>query len=125
MSRSRNGFTLVEMLIAMIILSVGLLGLASTAALVTRMIGQGQRSAVAATFAASRMERLRPAACISSQRRAGADTLMRGGRWVAINSWSFADAGSQTYRVRVVTNSRTIKDHVRADTLEMAVPCQT
>ena len=38
---NESGFTIVEVIIAIIVLSVGLLGLVSTAALVTRMIGRG------------------------------------------------------------------------------------
>jgi len=123
MIRGREGFTLVEMMIAMIILSIGLLGLASTMALATRMIGRGQRSTVASTFAAQRLERSRMAACISSQRLGGSETLTRGGTWVAINTWAFTDAGNNTYRVRVVTTAKTIKNRVRTDTLETAVTC--
>ena len=85
--KTEAGFTIVEVIISIIVLTVGLLGLVTTAALVTRMITRGQRSAEAATFAARRMERLRPRACIPSQRTAGSDTLSRGGTWRAINSW--------------------------------------
>lgn len=123
MTRGRDGFTLIEMMIAMVILSIGLLGLASTMALATRMIGRGQRSTVASTFATQRMERSRMAACIPAQRSGGTETLNRGGTWVAINNWAFTDAGNSTYRVRVVTTSKTIKNRVRTDTLETAVTC--
>ncbi|HJQ65530.1 MAG TPA: prepilin-type N-terminal cleavage/methylation domain-containing protein [Gemmatimonadales bacterium] len=123
MIRGRDGFTLVEMMIAMIILSIGLLGLASTMAMSTRMIGRGQRSTAAAAFASQRLERSRMAACISSQRQPGSETMTRGGTWVAINTWAFSDAGNNTYRVRVVTTAKTIKNRVRTDTLETAVTC--
>jgi prepilin-type N-terminal cleavage/methylation domain-containing protein len=123
--KNQGGFTIIEVMIAVVVLTIGLLGLVTTAALVTRMIARGQRSAVAATFAARRMERLRPAACIATQRVAGADTLYRGSTWVAINNWTFTDAGSKTYRVRVVTTYKTTKNRTRADTLETAIPCQT
>jgi hypothetical protein len=49
--------------------------------------------------------------------------MMRGGTWVAVNNWVFADAGNNTYRVRVVTTSKTIKNKFRTDTLETAVTC--
>lgn len=123
--KGQRGFTLIEVLIAVVVLTVGLLGLVTTAALVTRMIGRGQRSAVAATFAARRMERLRPAACIDAQRLDGADTLYRGPSWVAINKWQFSDAGSDTYRLRLVTTYKTAQNRTRADTVETAIPCRT
>jgi len=48
--KQQQGFTLVEVIIAILVLTVGLLGLVTSAALVTRMIGRGQRSAVQAAI---------------------------------------------------------------------------
>ena len=120
---NERGFTIVEIIIAIMVLTVGLLGLVSTAALVTRMIGRGQRSAVASTFAAQRMERLRAGACIPAQRVDGADTLMRGSEWLAINNWRFVNQGNEYYRVRILTTYKTVQNHVRTDTLEVGIPC--
>ncbi|HEV8400424.1 MAG TPA: prepilin-type N-terminal cleavage/methylation domain-containing protein [Gemmatimonadales bacterium] len=119
----QRGFTIVEIIIAIVVLTVGLLGLVSTAALVTRMIARGQRSSVAATFASQRMELLRPSACIDGQRTNGTDTLYRGSAWVAINNWTWVDQGNQYYRARIVTTYKTVKNSVRTDTLEVGVPC--
>ena len=123
--KNERGFTIIEIIIAIIVLTVGLLGLVTTAALVTRMIARGQRSAMAATFAAQRMERLRPAACIDVQRVGGADTLYRGSTWVAFSNWVFVDEGNSYYRVRVVTTYKTDQNRVRVDTLEAGIPCLT
>src|SRR5207248_1632771 len=57
--KREQGFTLVEVIIAILVLTVGLLGLVTSAALVTRMIGRGQHSAVAAQYAQRRIEMLR------------------------------------------------------------------
>lgn len=59
-----RGFTIVEVIIAVIVLSVGLLGLVSTAALTTRMISQGQRYSEAAALANQRFEILRATPCL-------------------------------------------------------------
>ncbi|OLC03185.1 MAG: hypothetical protein AUH78_22920 [Gemmatimonadetes bacterium 13_1_40CM_4_69_8] len=123
--KNERGFTIIEIIIAIIVLTVGLLGLVTTAALVTRMIARGQRSAMAATFAAQRMERLRPAACIDAQRVGGTDTLYRGSTWVAFSNWVFVDEGNSYYRVRVVTTYKTDQNRVRVDTLEAGIPCLT
>lgn len=120
---NERGFTIVEVIIAVIVLSVGLLGLVTTAALVTRMIARGQRSAVASTFASQRMERLRPAACIAAQRVNGSENLYRGSVNVASNTWTFTDAGSSTYRIRVITTYLTVKNRTHTDTLETSVSC--
>lgn len=58
MNRER-GFTIVEVLVAVLILTVGLLALASTAALVTRMVGQGDRYTEAANLAGRQFETFR------------------------------------------------------------------
>lgn len=121
--KSERGFTIIEIIIAIVVLTVGVLGMVTTAALVTRMIARGQRSADAAAFAARRLERLRPAACIDAQRVAGTDTLYRGSNWVAINRWTFTDAGNGNYRLKILTVTRTVKDQVRTDSTETTIPC--
>ncbi len=124
-TRTQSGFTIIEIIIAIMVLTVGLLALVTTAALVTRMIARGQRSAVASMYAAQRAERMRPAACIPAQRVDGTDTLYTGSNWVATNTWAFVDEGNLYYRVRVVTLYKTIKNQLRVDTLEMGVSCLT
>jgi len=123
--RKQSGFTIIEIIIAIMVLTVGLLALVTTAALVTRMIARGQRSAVASMFASQRAEQLRPAACIPAQRVNGSDTLWRGTNWVAYNTWTFVDEGNLYYRIRVATVYKTIKNQLRVDTLEMGVSCLT
>ncbi len=120
----RGGFTIIEIIIAILVLTVGLLGLVTTAAVVTRMIGRGQRSGAAAAFAARRLERLRPAACIAAQRVAGSDTLYRGAAWIAMNRWTYTDAGNDNYRVKIWTTSRTVQNRVRVDSTEATIPCK-
>src|SRR5256886_17516509 len=75
--KREQGFTLVEVIIAILVLTVGLLGLVTSAALVTRMIGRGQHSAVAAQYAQRRLEMLRVTGCKSQA--GGTEGLMRGG----------------------------------------------
>ena len=61
----RAGFTLVELLVAMMVFAVGMLGLAATAASVTRMMGGAKRQTIAATVAQSRLEKIRSSPCAS------------------------------------------------------------
>jgi len=121
--QNERGFTIIEIIIAIIVLTVGLLGLVTTGALVTRMLARGQRSATAAAFASRRLERMRIAGCIDAQRLPGQDTLYRGSTWVAINRWAFTDAGNQNYRLKIVTTYKTIKNRVRSDSTETTIPC--
>lgn len=123
--KTNKGFTIIEVIIAIVVLTVGLLGLVTTAALVTRMIARGQRSSTASAFAQRRLERLRPAACIAAQRVGGTDTLYRGSQWVAINRWAFTDVGNNNYQLKIHTLSKTIKNQVRTDSTETTIPCTT
>jgi prepilin-type N-terminal cleavage/methylation domain-containing protein len=61
--RSRSGVTMIEMMVALVIIGVGLLALAGSATLVTRLMGGGTRQALAATLAQSRLEQLRATSC--------------------------------------------------------------
>ena len=59
----RRGFTTVEIVVAIVVLSIGLLGLVSSAAMVTRMIGQGRRYSQTAALANQELEVLRAGGC--------------------------------------------------------------
>lgn len=120
-----GGFTIVEVIIAIVVLTVGLLGLVTTAALVTRMIGQGQRSAVASTFAGQRMERLRVTACDPALRADGSETLNRGGVAVATNSWTFTSvtAPTPTWKISLSVQYTTVRDRTRTEKMETIVLC--
>lgn len=121
--KSNKGFTIIEIIIAIIVLTVGVLGMVTTAALVTRMIARGQRSAEASAFAARRMERMRIAACIPAQRNNGSDTLYRGSQWVAINTWTYTDLANLNYRLKIRSTYRTVKNRVRSDSTETTITC--
>jgi prepilin-type N-terminal cleavage/methylation domain-containing protein len=123
--KNQRGFTIIEIIIAIIVLTVGILGMVTTAALVTRMIARGQRSAMATAFAARRLERARIAACDPAQRVNGSDTLYRGSTWVTLNNWTFTDAGNLNYRIKIVTTYKTYQNRVRRDSTETTIPCGT
>ena len=63
--RARAGFTIIELLVAMMIFSVGVLAMASTAARVINMLSSAQTRTVAASVAENRFERLRAVSCAS------------------------------------------------------------
>jgi type II secretory pathway pseudopilin PulG len=56
------GSSLVEILVALTILGIGLLGIAGASAMVSRMVGQGRASTVIMGYAHQRLELLRAAA---------------------------------------------------------------
>jgi prepilin-type N-terminal cleavage/methylation domain-containing protein len=119
--RSRRGFTVVEVIIAMMIMTVAVLALASTSGVVSKMLMRGHSAEMAAGFAARRMDQLRLTACNSQA--AGADTLFRGGSsWAAINSWNFTDGGNSTWRIRMATSYRS-GSTIGSDVTEASVSC--
>ena len=128
--KNKKGFTIIEIIIAIIVLTVGVLALVTTAALVTRMIARGQRSADASAFMARRVERLRAVAsgqltgaCVAPL--PGADTLYRGSNWVAFNTWTVTPIVGQTqnFRIKVVSTYKTVKNRVRRDSMETTFSC--
>jgi prepilin-type N-terminal cleavage/methylation domain-containing protein len=127
MIRSR-GFTIIEVLIAIVVLSVGLLGLVGTGALVTRMIARGQRSAVAANFAAQRLERLRNSGAPNSLgctvQTNGADTLFRGGSPAVINVWTWTWLGNQAWKISLQVTYTTSPGKTRTETLVEEISCK-
>lgn len=125
--RNEGGFTILEIMIAVVILMVGVLGLVMTAALTTRMMGRANRAQQAAAYASKRMEMMRTAACIVGQRNSGVDTLYRGSAMIAYNTWDYAamPGSADSYRLRVITRWETTKNQMKSDTLEQGVPCRT
>ncbi len=113
---SQRGFTIVEILVAMLVLAVGIVGLTTTAALVTRMIGQGERYSQASMMAAEQFEILRSQRCgsmASGTATRGAFTLS----WTVQNA-----AGGRARAVRVVVISPRTRG-TRTDTFATAVAC--
>jgi prepilin-type N-terminal cleavage/methylation domain-containing protein len=66
--QARAGFTIVEVLIAVMILSVGVVAMAGSSALVTRMIGRAKSDTRAAQLATQRIEMLRVIAASTNPR---------------------------------------------------------
>lgn len=87
----RAGFTLVELLVAMMVFAVGMLALVASAATVTRMMGGARRQTIAAAIAQSRIERLRASPC--STLTSGADTV-RG----VVSTWT-VQSGTRSVNV--------------------------
>jgi type IV pilus assembly protein PilV len=111
-----RGFTVVEVLIAVLILSVGLLGLVGTAAVTTRMIGQGHRYSEASALAAQRFEMLRSQPCPSMS---GGSTSE--GRFVV--TWTLQTVASgRAQAVTLVVESPTTRA-MRADSFATTIPC--
>jgi prepilin-type N-terminal cleavage/methylation domain-containing protein len=99
-NRTRSGFTLVEVLVAVTILSVGVVALAGTAGTVTRMVGRGKVDTRAAQLATLKLDSLRLRAYSTTPR---CTALANGGPDAIDNvslSWTVAATGTgRTLRV--------------------------
>ena len=61
--RLRSGFTLLEVIVAMMVLSVGVLGMTSTTLVVSRQLTSAERQTRVAAAVESRFDRLRATPC--------------------------------------------------------------
>lgn len=115
MKTREGGFTIIEILVSIIVLTVGVLALLGSQALVTRMIAQGDRDTQATQVAVSRMERLRQFSragatrCSSAQLAAGSNgpTYYPSGATASnatvTETWTVGPAGVAGTAKRLVT----------------------
>lgn len=85
-----RGFSLVEVIAAMVILTIGVLGLAASAAAVGRLTTEGARMSGAALAASSKFEALRAGGCTLM---AGGSDISPAGRYN--RSWTVTTTGNK------------------------------
>jgi type IV pilus modification protein PilV len=113
-----RGISIVEVLVAMMVMSVGLLGLASTAAMTTRMIGDSKRYTGASAVATQRAEILRSQSCATLTN--GSET--KGGYVV---TWTVTNPGlaNPARQVEVTVKATLGRGRVRTYTFPTTIPC--
>jgi prepilin-type N-terminal cleavage/methylation domain-containing protein len=117
MRPDERGISLIEILVALTILSVGLLGLVGASAMVSRMLGQGRWSTVTMAYAERRLELLRASAGDSTACAAlsGGTAPLPGGlteRWVV-------SPGVRSIAIEVIVAGRLS----RVDTVATVIQC--
>ena len=113
-SGSRRGYTLVEMLVAIMLFTIGLLAMAGTASLVTMALAGSRTRSVAAAVAESRFDRLRAQTCSA---HTSGTVVTRGVR----EDWSvrqLARADDVTVVVTIISNHRT-----QTQSFRTYIPC--
>lgn len=117
-----RGFTLVEVILAVMLLGMGVMALVGSSAMVTRMIGSGQQYSAVSQRARNRFEWLRqiaastPLACTAPG--FGSGSAVSGG---ITERWVVPAAGTER-RVVVSLTYRTALG-VRADTVSASLLC--
>lgn len=126
MKRLRTGFTIIEVLIAIIVLTIGVLALASSAGSTTRMMMSGQRKTRSISVATSTLDSLRQKAYSASPKCSGlvggSSSSSAYGTKIS-RTWTVAGAGS--FRDIVITTSYRLGPVLKGDTLVATIypPC--
>jgi prepilin-type N-terminal cleavage/methylation domain-containing protein len=116
------GFTLLEVLVALIVLTLGLLGLISQTASLVRALARARRAETITTAAAARMEQLRATGCIA---RVDSGEVVRQGSVIARLDWTWSAADDSSRRVLLVVTPRaTPQPALPPETLTMVLPCR-
>jgi type IV pilus modification protein PilV len=97
---SRRGFTLVELLVALMVFSVGALAMVATSGNVMTLITASKTRSLAASVAAARYERLRAQPCASHT----SDSTTTRGIAESLQVVKLAKADDVTVRVSFVAN---------------------
>lgn len=119
-----RGFTVVEVLVALIVFAVGILGLAAETAALTRALARTRRTAIVSAAATARLERLRNVAC--GVPADGTEPVLQHQTPLARLEWTWGQGLDSTVRVRLVTVPAGPQAHplVRPDTLTAVFPCR-
>ena len=97
---NRNGFTIVEIMIAVVILCVGLLGLASAGATVTRMLAKGNGNSLTANFTQKTLDSLRSLNwCSGTPTQTGSNSLKTGNQTLATSTIHVNAFGSNGWTI--------------------------
>ena len=105
----RAGFTIVELVVAVVVLSIGLLGLAGTSAVVLRQMKGAKEQLTASQVAASRIENLSGNTCPKLALVGSASTLGVGETWVVIPT----ENSTMLVQVAVTFSGRTNPEYFR------------
>jgi len=121
----RSAFTIAEAVVALVVLSVGVLALVGSGALTSRMLGNGRHATQAGQVAAARIERLRQIAfstvpaCTGDEWRSGS-----AGAPGLTESWQILDPVGPVRRVLIVVSSGH-SARASSDTVVTGVLCGT
>jgi prepilin-type N-terminal cleavage/methylation domain-containing protein len=124
--RSEQGFTIIEILMAVVVLSVGVMALVGSSALATRMIGRGNMSTRVTQVANARAELLRAYAaqtspgCTNGNVASGTATTPDG----ITETWTLQGAAGDFTRNVNLTFSYKVPGGTRSDAMVITLYCK-
>lgn len=118
--RPRRGMTLVELIVAMSILSVGLLGIVGVSAAIARSLGEARADNLAALVAQTRVEKIAGTRC-NSMAIAGQSGSVTSRN--ITEHWSITDGGNNTLLV-VDSVTWTTRRGQRRAVFRTLLPCR-
>jgi prepilin-type N-terminal cleavage/methylation domain-containing protein len=118
-----RGFTLVEVLVALVIFAVGVLSLTAETAALLRALARADRTARVSAAVATRLERLRLEACTGP--RDGVEPVRRGTAPLALVRWAWTTRPDSTRSVIVTAEpaGAAAARLVRPETLAAVMGC--
>jgi prepilin-type N-terminal cleavage/methylation domain-containing protein len=120
---SRAGLSLIELMVAIVILAVGVLALAAGSGAVTRTLYGARQATIATQLATLQLDQLRAEAGTTSPRCA-AVSLSSGGPVIRQNvTMIWTVTGTARREARVVFTYPTGRGASRTDTLATIIPC--
>ncbi len=118
-SRARRGVTLIELLIAMSILSVGLMAIAGVSGSITRSLGESRNETLAATAAMARFEKIAGSQCASLTLGTTTEVTSRNVK----ERYMITDEGNNTRRI-IDTVSWITRRGTRVAAFTTLLPCR-
>ena len=116
---NRRGVTLIELIVAMTILSVGLLAIVGSSAGIARGLGESRQDNLAAYAAESRFEKISGTACTSLTLGSVTEETIRG----VTERYIITDAGNNTRSIIDSVSWKTRKGR-RNQAFQTLIPCR-
>lgn len=115
---ARRGMTLIELMVAMVILGVGMLGMAGLSLTVTRQFGTGARQADAALVVQSRIDSISTVSCqtLAPSGPVSGTTVTRG----ITEKWTITDGND----IKTIVDTVTFKGRTKPLVYQSIIPCR-
>ena len=117
---ARRGFTLVELVVAIILLSIGILGLASTAGYVTRQMAGSSVQTIAASVAQNRVDSLTSIGCSRLVTPMSGSATTRG----ITETWAVKDTLMNVKKISLVMTVPLRRGSPKTITYTTFIPCR-